>query len=181
MANALDEQAREFFYYAGVAITDWAHINEQLFHVCADILKTNMDHVAIIYYRIQTIGGRITLIDELAQTVFPKPERKNGGHPHPTATVWKKLLADIRTELSVRNQLVHSPSTPMTDRIQQSDGRVVITDAWWASYISATEQLRSSSGPRKDLRIDDVKDHIKKAGSLFIRLRNFRGELSKLL
>jgi hypothetical protein len=108
MADDLDEQAREFFYHLGIAITDWAHIDEQLFHICAGILKTNTGHAAIIYYRIQTIG-----------------------------------------------------------------------DVWWASYKSATERLRSNSN--KDLRIDDVKDHLKKVSSLFIRLRNFRDELSPLL
>lgn len=178
-SDTIAEKATEFYSLVGVAVTDWARIDQELFGICADILKSDAQHVAIIYYRTPTLGSRLTLVDELIHTIFPKP-RKSGAHPSESEKIWAKLYNDIDEKLSVRNQLAHSPSGLMIE----SPGEVPhwVTDIRFASYMSATEKLRGRLETRKELRVDDVKDHLKKVKDLFIRLRNFRGrELLKLL
>jgi hypothetical protein len=181
-SDTIAEKATEFYSLVGVAVTDWAHIDQELFRVCADILKSDGQHAAIVYYRTPTLSARLTLIDELIHTIFPKPIRKSGGHPSQSEKMWGKLHNDIDEELSVRNQLAHSPSGLLIE----SPGEATapphwVTDVRYASYMSATEKLRGRDH-RKELKVGDVKDHLKKVKGLFIRLRNFReSELSKLL
>lgn len=52
----------------------------------------------------------------------------------------------------------------------------LVVDVWFASYISATEKLRGrpADSSRRDLKIDDVKNHINAMGDIIKRLRDFR-------
>lgn len=104
-----DEREREFYRHIGIAITEWAFLEDELFHICASILKAAQHHTAIIYYRTPTLDGRLSLVDELASTVFPNPERNSGGHPHEAAKLWKEIAKSIRDGLAIRRQLAHSP------------------------------------------------------------------------
>jgi hypothetical protein len=181
-SDTIDEKATEFYSLVGVAVTDWAHIDQELFRICANILKSHEQHSAIVYYRTPTLSARLTLVDELINTIFPKPSKKSGAHISQSEKMWAKLRTDINDELSVRNQLAHSPSGLMIESPGEPIMPHWVTDVRFASYMSATEKLRGRLDTRKELRVDDVKDHLKKVKDLFIRLRNFReSELLKLL
>jgi hypothetical protein len=59
------EQQKEFYWLLGIEITIWAQLEEQLFNMCAQVLKAARHHVAIVYYRTPTLDARLTLVDEL--------------------------------------------------------------------------------------------------------------------
>ena len=179
--RSLDEQQREFYQYVGVAITEWAHVDEELFNICVSALKCEKHLAAIVYYRINTIYGRLLLVDELITTVFPKPERKDGGHVSAIQQQWidaKKLIDD---ELSRRNQLAHCPLGPMVDISESNDPEkpFAITDIWYASYVSGSERLRGKA-TKKDLTIADVKNHIQQVNLIVHQVREFRRALAAL-
>jgi hypothetical protein len=174
------EVSQEFYNAVGMAITEWANIDAELFHVCAAILKTAQHHVAIIYYRTPTLDTRLTLTDDLARSLFPK--LKSGEHATAPEKAWSALRTDIKGELPIRNQLAHSPAAPNVEFGERNKAGypVSITDVWFASFTSATEKLRGRT--EKELRLGDVKSHIVKVGAFINRLRNFREhELPKLL
>jgi hypothetical protein len=178
--HGLSDEEREFLHQVGRAITDWAQIDQRLFQIFAAILKSSKQHAAILYYRTNTIGGRLVLVDELVKTVLPPKDPPDGGHDHPITIEWKKLNGAISDALQVRNQLAHSPSGPMVDTEDKPEGGFAITDIWWASYMSDTEKLLGRP-PKPELKVGDVKDHVQVVGQLWIRLRIFENTLSTLL
>ena len=175
----LEREAQQFLHYLGFAITEWAHIEAELFQVCEAILQTQRKLVAIIYYRTPTLDARLKLTDELILAIAPQPERKSGGHPHPTIKLWSNLRKDIEKSLPTRNQLAHSPAAPLA-KFDQNDGAIIV-DIGYASYMSNTEQLRGGK-PKDALKLRDMQYHIASVSKLINRLRNFRiDELRKLL
>jgi len=178
--HTINEQAKEFLYSVGEAITEWATIDEQLFLIFTDVLRTDQHLSAIIYYRTNTLGARLSLVDELVRAVCPKPARKSGGHVSKVEEHWTARKTEMDDLLATRNHLAHSPASPHATFDPNSDSRnVTITDVWWASYVSRTEKMRGRP-PKKDLKINDVKAHLGKVHQLWMKLRDFRDELSKL-
>jgi hypothetical protein len=175
------EQQKEFFWLLGIAMTVWAQLDEQLFRTCAQILKAAEHHAAIVYYRTPTLDARLTLVDELVQTIFPG--RKAGAHPHPSEKVWAAIGKEIRDELPIRNRLAHSPAASHGGRFVPPEGGPPEFRSWFASYVSPTEKLRGRDkrGPEY-LKRQDVRAHIGRIAELTKRLRNIRQhELSELL
>jgi hypothetical protein len=171
-ALAVDEDEKEFFSQVGGAITDWAAIDERLFNICADVLKTDRRLSAVVYYRNTTLGARLVLVDELLKATFPK-ENPSGGQDHPMIVTWSKLYKPINDELNVRNRLAHSTAGRMVTASDNPDGSFAITDAWWGSYISLGEKLRKGTAP-PELRLKDVTNHRRAVGRFFTALWNFQ-------
>lgn len=183
------ELEREFYQHLGIAIAEWAWIDAELFSVCAAVFRAPvLQHVAIIYYRTPTVDARLTLTDELVESVLPKPERKSGGHPHPTAKEWTAIEKAIRAELKIRRQLAHSPAYsvaqtepplpegfPLLAAIGEPGKFYRIIDVWFASYVSLTERLRGGAAAEsKALKIEDIKSHIERLREVGERLQRFR-------
>jgi hypothetical protein len=174
------EQQKEFFWLLGIGMTMWAQLEEQLFGICAQVLKAAKHHAAIVYYRTPSLDARVTLVDELVKTIFP--ERKPGAHSHVSEKVWKDLVTDIKKELPIRNQLAHSPAASHGGRFVPPDGGPPEFRSWFASYISPTERLRGRHKGPEYLKRGDVRKHVNRVAELTKRLRNIReGALSKLL
>jgi hypothetical protein len=179
--HSVNEDEKEFLYQVGSAITEWAKIDERLFEICAAVLRASKQHVAIIYYRINTLSGRLSLVDELVKTVLPKKGRERGGHDHPITKSWTTINNDIDSRLSFRNQLAHSPSGPMTKIEDKPDGSWHITDIWWASYISRPEQQRGKNRDFSEIKIEDIKSHLQALAKIWMDLRDFEMKLVTLL
>lgn len=192
MSESGAEIADRFFRLVGRAITDWANIEEELFHICGTVLNAKPQHVAIVYYRTPTLDGRISLVDELVRSLFPS--RKTGEHATREELMWEKVMKILRDEKAIRRQLAHSPvsgfiatdpastSLPNTPKSQIGRAQIIVTDIWLASYVSHTERLRGTKERQKEqLREDDIKTHSKKLSEAINHLRNFReNELATL-
>ena len=62
--------------WVGYCITPWADVEEHLFEICGKALACAKERAAIIYYKTPTVDARLSLTDELARSVLPKPKRK---------------------------------------------------------------------------------------------------------
>jgi hypothetical protein len=161
----------EFFARVGEAITNWADIDEQLFHTCHRIIGTTMERASIIYYRTPSLEARLNLTNDLMITALPRRARKSGGHVHESVVKWKKLSNDVHRALQIRNQLAHSPVTFAVDLGVVGDPRAKM-DAWYSSYISFAEMLRGTN--KTELRIKDINEHLRAVSDLNKRLKQFR-------
>lgn len=171
--DLIREQAKDFFYYIGVLITDWAQIDEHLFKIFSGVLETKPHLAAILYYRTNTLSGRLQMTSELVHTLFPK--YKSGEQPSELEKTWRILKNAIEDALEIRNQLAHSPASPQAEfspNPTDPNKPPVITDVWWASYTSGTEKMRGKPA-KQDLKLDDIKTHLKEVTRLYMEIRTF--------
>jgi hypothetical protein len=82
-----DKQHDEFFKWIGICIKEWSKIETELFELCSIVLNADKRHVAIIYYRTPSIESRISLTNDLLETLWPK---KPGQHETTELRDWKK-------------------------------------------------------------------------------------------
>jgi hypothetical protein len=112
MANAprsSQELGDEFFLMIGNCITQWAHVQDEIFEICRQCLGCSRQNAAIVYYRTPTIDARMSLADELVALALPTRLRKSGGHDHPDLKKWKKIRDQFDALTTPRNQLAHHP------------------------------------------------------------------------
>lgn len=176
----MQQRAEEFFRALGVAITDWAHIDSELFEICAEILGTNLRQAAIVYYRTPSIEARLSLTIDLVETLFPTPNP--GDHPNELQKAWSKLCKDLREELPVRNQLAHAPVTPRlkSEKLNELSG-VIDFEYWYASGKSRNERLRGRENDERLLTVDDVHEHMKQVSHLYKRVRDARAVFQRVV
>jgi hypothetical protein len=177
---SLSEQAQPFFYTVGLAVTEWAKIDEELFHICADALRTHGRLAAIVYYRANAIGLRLVLVDELVRAIICPEKRASGEHPNDMENDWKEIKLVADSLLPLRNQLAHSPASPRTEFIDNAEpGKPpVMADPWWAVYMGRTEELRGRD-VKPEIRLDDIKKHIRSLEYLWHKMRDFRDSFAR--
>lgn len=164
--------AEEFLYWVGLCITEWAIIDEDLFHCCLKVFDADPQHVAIVYYRLSGLEARIALTDELVLTVLPQRDAKGGGHDHAVVKEWRALKEAIRDANGIRRQLAHNPRVPMmTSRTE--DQKAEYWQFGWALFMSDGESFRKKGKP-KMLGTSELKSHMKVLADLRRRLDRFR-------
>ena len=173
------EEKAQFYAAVGRAITDWANLEKELFEITAAILGCAKRHSAIVFYRTPTIDSRLTLTNDLVESIFPA--HAPGEHPSPTLKEWRRLQSDIKTKLKIRNWLAHHPIDQIVDIYESKDGQEHKIEIRPASYISHTAHLRSPKESPQILVLTKVQDHIKVVSGLVDRLRRFIPKLSEQL
>lgn len=156
----------EFMTVLGISITQWARVEDQLFKLCRDILGTTTDHTAIVYYRTPSLEGRISLADELIDTIFPPPE--SGKHRHDDYKCWELIKAAMKAEMPIRNRLAHSPVSLEID----TEGRKPLS---LESQQHPHEAARGK-GVKPPITISDIKDHLGRVRPLALQLGEFRNQ-----
>jgi hypothetical protein len=175
--QTLGDMADEFLIHLGQCITEWAHIEDHLFKICRDILGTATEHTAIIYYKTPSLEARLTLTDELIDTIFPPPE--SGEHRHDDYRAWAKIIADIRQHAPTRNRLAHSPVGP---NLILEPGRREMT---FQSMQPPTQRARRRDGEKPAISLADLQAHIAAVAKIDKSLGDFRcgplkGHIAKL-
>jgi hypothetical protein len=111
---------------------------------------------------------RLKLTDELFSSIAPKPERKNGGHPHPDVKIWGTVRKHIEDLLGTRRRIAHHPVSSIyqigTAKIKAKDGEIIKwrdapLESWWQNYVSEAERTRGRDEKTKPLKIADLKSH----------------------
>jgi hypothetical protein len=177
--QTIGEQSDNFFRAVGRAISDWANIDAEIFTLCSAIMEANERHVAIVYYGNTSISLRVTLADNLINTIFPISELNSGGHAHPLQAAWRRLIKDLRAELQVRNQLAHSPVALIVTETDGVDG-IVKTDIGWASYRSDSELLAKPQNGTNELRVEELDAYVARIRSLYGRIREIRKDIEDI-
>jgi hypothetical protein len=163
----------ELYKWMGKCITVWSAIEQDLYRLCQHAIRAPMEQVSIIFFRIPTLDGRIGLTEELITSILPKRERPNGGHDHPLVIKWKKLIADVRAELPIRNALAHSPVS--------SGGYLNPEITQWIGVRTSYWELQRSSVTAKQVELDKLPAHRQKIESLHEQLEKFFNELPERL
>jgi hypothetical protein len=175
----------EFYSYVGLCITAWAKVDEELFDILVDVLGTSRELGSIIYYRITSLGGRLGLVDELTLSVLPKPETRNGAHPHALALEWTALRKAVQALTSTRTQIAHHPVDRKIEFSYKDSGDAVpagtavpIHQTTWVDsysiYVGQSERLRGKNGQNKPLTADSLSSHCQQVQAAATKLRQFR-------
>ncbi len=163
------KEQRLFYAAVGKAITDWAHLEEELFGIVGVILGCDIELAAIVFYRTSTIESRLTLTSDVLEARFPK--HKAGEHPNPSLKAWKELQKDIRDALPIRNRLAHHPAVAIV--FGYSNDAQQLYGLKPASHVSYGEGIRSGKVPMP-LELNHVEAHMQTVAALIDRVRRFR-------
>ena len=162
--------------FLGMCITEWANIEAEIFEIFNSVLGTDLRHSAILFYSTPTLETRLALCTELLATVFPSPEKKDGGHKHRDHKTWDSLLVAIRKEMPIRNRLAHSPVAPyIQDKATNwyeyfSLGRAIN----FRLYTPLEKKHRSRHASDAPIELEDLKRHLKAVAGLVGELQRFR-------
>jgi hypothetical protein len=121
LAAISESRSDEFYKWVGHSITAWAKVETWLFQLCWRSIgssEASKERAAIVYFRTPALEARINLVDELVKTVLPRPERKDGGHPHPDVKEWNKLKQKSEKNLSTRRRIAHHPASPRKEIVE---------------------------------------------------------------
>jgi len=171
----------EFHMYVGFCVTAWAKVEDQLFALCTDSLGTSKKRSSIVYYKTPSLESRISLVDELVETVLPA-RPKDARTDHPDVTTWKKILADVKRLLADRRQIAHSPVSVKHD-ITSIDPKTAgagisgeFRDVMPSLELdfSMGERLRGKIKKRPPLRVDDLSIHGVAVQSAANAIKQFR-------
>jgi hypothetical protein len=177
--KTMQELGDEFLMVAGSCISQWAGADEVLFLLCHRILRTTVEHSAIVYYRTPTLDARMSLASDLVGSVIPRPKRK-GEHVHPDQKTWSKIERDFRDLLLIRNRIAHEHVWP-TFRVAYDDelkGHRPFVSGF-ELFASQHERARGRA-ERPALRIDDLRAHLFATSEITGRIHQFRyGPLPK--
>jgi hypothetical protein len=175
--DEVDEERDAHLLGIGRAITEWAEIQDELFHIVHRILECRSEHAAIVFFRTPTFEGRLSLAEELLKTVFPQTADKPGSHDHPGFVVWMDIAKAIRAEIPIRNRLAHQPV-----RLHLGDDRKdELAGAFHATTTSYPEHLKKK-GMDEPLTTKDIRAHIGRISDFATRLLAFRsGPLQRRL
>jgi hypothetical protein len=144
-----------FFQWVGIAITQWAHIEDQLFMICHKCLRTRLDLASIVYYRTPTLDARLKLADELLGANLPERQPKNGGHDHPDLIQWIAIRKNLEGLLTTRRRIAHHPMRAELD-YETTDGYLVHIETSFA------EELRGKGAKLSPLKQEDLVEHVMK-------------------
>jgi hypothetical protein len=72
--KSMEELANEFHLLAGQCVSQWAITDAVLFQLCHQILGRAVEISAIVYFRNQTLGARLSLVTDLIGSIIPKPK-----------------------------------------------------------------------------------------------------------
>ncbi len=168
----------------GYCIAAWADVDDILFQIFSDCIGPR-DQSAIIYFKTPGLEARFSLTDEIVKSVLPEPERKSGGHDHPSVIAWKKAIDGYQDLLSTRRRIAHHPVAVKIEYPQGAllnryppgkmpiGGAVPAIRSAYEIYMSENEKLRGRSADLPALRIKDLEDHQAAVGALANRLLGF--------
>ena len=171
--------------YVGLCITAWAKVDEELFDIFVEVTGTTGELGSIIYYRITTLSGRLHLVDELTLSILPKPERKNGGHPHALVVEWTKLKNGVNALSKRELKIAHYPVDKRLSLVTRTAERRFLPGflfqsmrqrGWTLSsiYVGQSERLRGKHDQTKPLTAESLPHIAHQVQAAALKLGNFR-------
>ena len=121
----LEKQAAdEFYLWVGKCIKQWGSIETMLFDVFDNVLQTDRNVAAAVYFQLNTIDQQISLVSHLMYARFLPDGLKSGEHAPQVIKNWEKMELKLRDHLPFRNFIAHSPvSITHAGRIAEDGSR----------------------------------------------------------
>jgi hypothetical protein len=162
----------------GNCITQWAHVQDEIFEICLRCLGCSRENAAIVYYRTPSMDARMNLADELVRLALRNPSPKSGGREHPDLKAWKDIGTQFDALKTPRNQMAHHPVWFRVAGLFQGDHSQPATEpSWFEVYVGRNERLRGRSAKSKPLRVNDLRIHLTKLNQLIASLQEFRTQI----
>jgi hypothetical protein len=162
-----------FHQLVGYCITTWAEVEDQLFQVFWKTMKCPQEQAAIVYFRCPGLDARFNLTEELVEAALPKPQRKSGGHAHPSFKEWKNIAKEFRELLATRRRIAHHPTK---EKKQTNAVGLWDTFSWFEIYVHENEQLRGQSEHLRPLVAGDLQSHHIRTLALKSTIQRFYSE-----
>ena len=161
-----------FYALVGQCITEWAIVDELLFHLCLHSIGKPQQS-AIVYYRTPGIDIRLNLVDELVKAILPVWSHRSGTHPHPDVSKWNQIVKDVKAILATRRRIAHQPVKPVANWIDI----VVAFDELTENIVKIGpgnfEKLRVKESDVTALVISDLQSHLVEIKAIETRLYEF--------
>jgi hypothetical protein len=163
MARAIPKQLREasdeFYMWVGMCIADWAKIDGLVFGICHKSLGCKAEKAAVVYFKSPALEVRITLTQELVESILPKTP--NGKPIHPDLKAWNAIIKSLAELKSTRNRIAHHPvATRFAPRPDRDTPEGTAYEFWIENHLSHEEGLRGrSQDVKQPLKVEDLKDH----------------------
>jgi hypothetical protein len=167
----LEALGDEFHRAMGYCVAEWANVDENLFLIFRDCVGP-YDQSAILYYRLPGLEVRFGVTDELVRSLYPRPARKSGAHPHPHIKAWNKARKGYQDLLAVRRRIAHQPNTFAQEGLPHGY-TVPNRPIAFEIYVNAHERLREREAETKPLRLADLQRHLAEVTLLRTRLFSF--------
>jgi hypothetical protein len=176
--KSLQEAGEEFYMWMGYCIGGWATVETMVFRICWKTLGCKEEKAAIVYFKSPTLESRVTLVQELVESVLPKTQ--NGKKIHPDLQTWKDIVLHFNDLKHVRSRIAHHPVAPIIivgnvlgQSLNTATPGAHVDIFWFQNYVSPEERLRGRHDTVKPLGIDDLKAHHIETLSLTTELNDF--------
>lgn len=156
-AKTEQEFRNEFHMLMGYCIAEWATLEDALFKIFYGATLTGIEQAAIIYYKTPTLETRLTLVSEVVISALPRPNPKNGAHPHASVKEWRNVESSVRELLHTRARIAHHPVWKKSIPILGSSTEYGFS--WYESASSEIEKLRGRHEQDKPLTVHDLCVH----------------------
>lgn len=143
----------------GYCIAEWARVDEQLFQIFHMALQCPKKQAAVVYYRTNTLGGRLALASALVSALLPKTV--SGEQSHDDRVRWNEVKTAINSILGTRNRIAHK-SVNWHQAPQFIDANAyldVAPDSSFDIFENENERLVESGEPQKPLTLSDLQTH----------------------
>jgi hypothetical protein len=133
------------------------------------------------------------MTDEIVRSVLPKPDRKSGGHDHPSVVAWKGLKKEFSELLATRRRIAHHPvensmnfgallagmrgaagavnSLPVN--VAAVNASFPPPESWYSIYVSQHERARGYASDLPRLTAKDLESHLTAVNALNLDLGLF--------
>lgn len=158
--------ADEFHMWMGMCIALWATVETRIFRICWKSLACSEERAAIVYFKSPSLEARMTLTQELVESVLPKTTT---GQPiHDDLKAWNEIVGAFNRLKQIRNRIAHHPVSSRMATTSGDFGREpygskpfgsTTIDYWFENYVSPEEHLRGRHDQTLPLGLDDLKKH----------------------
>lgn len=137
-----------FCYCIGWAITKWAAIDQDIFHLfCFALNIKNAVKAARLYYRVQNISDRFQMVDALMELDLNKKQ----------LLAWTAIRKEFNRLSAFRNRLAHDPINAVITLGERDEG---VTREYQELNIANTKLLRTLQKPKPPpVRLSDIEQH----------------------
>lgn len=163
-----------FFFHMGLAISRWADVDRDLFHIFKAMLGSNSKAIAAHqFFKTPGINDHMTMTDALVGIRYPK-----GG---PQATKWKAIKKLFDDNIPFRNRLAHDPVTQTVSTLSGQRATVLTLPLPLWEFRVAEGKLLKPKPPNDTttISVEKIIVHIREVEKLQAVISDFRARLPK--
>jgi hypothetical protein len=161
----------QFFFHLGFAISRWAYIDRDLYHIFRAMVGGNSDATAAyLFFKWTSIADHFDVTDALVNVRYPNSVKR--------AKEWSAIKRLFKDNINFRNRLAHDPVTQIVSAAGGSPA--VVPPPQWELHIETAKLLRPKKpNDDKPITIERIIEHIGEVEKLQVAIGKFRKTLPK--